>query len=511
LVLIAGYLYAGRFVENNSDGAGLILEAQAMRHGNVLLHGWYFGSDPYNTTEAFIDAVGSVFLTGGQLLKVSPAFVYAATLCTAAYLAARCIPAPATRTTRWLAAGACAALVAFPVGPNFAMVQVGSLHMGTILAGLVALVAYDQYVKRSSSLSRRGAAHGELRTAIGAPEGQEATTSASADSSWTTSVSDSVRGHDQAGGGLPTAWSTLGAAVLALLLGLGARQLLIMSGMHIGSAASRLASPELIWNHVVWLVGDLGAFFHIVLWPQMGYAQRVPFIVLNVGFFLVAMAGFALLLRRTLFPRAMRDSLGSVVSWCIVCNIAAFLLTTFAYNIGGLRYLLPTFVCLGILCYLALSEVIARRYLGRYVLAFVAVSGLSCGVMLANAPLVQIRQQPLIAFLQSHHLTVGLGTYWDANITTLRSNGQVRVLAVQAAGGRIHPYYWVVDGAWFDRAQLSKVRFVVTDELANIVPFQAAVTASFGAPDHIYHVGHYTIDVWDRPIQGILGKPIMAP
>ncbi len=531
LALFAGYLYAERFVTQSSDQAGVVLEGQAMLHGNVILHGWQFGPDPFIGTEALLDALGSVFFSGAQLLKLSPALLYAATVVLAVSLAVRCVPASAARSTGWLAAGACAALVAFPVGPLFGMDLVGALHIATVVAGLIAFVAYDQFVRRPAAVGLLGlfvllatlAILGDpmAELVIPVPVGI-----VSALVLWRTRGQPRKDGREgeRTGGrplptalarwhSLPTAWATLGAAVLALVLGLGVRELLMVTGAHYGSATPQLASPDLVWQHVVWLAGGLCALFHIVLWSQMGYAQRVPFIVLNAGFFLVAMAGFVLLLRRTLVPRALSESLSSVVSWAVVADVAAFMFTNFAENIGGLRYLLPAFIYLGILCYAALSQVVVRRYLGQFVLAFLAVSGLTFGVMLANAAPETVIQQPLITFLRGQHLTVGLGTYWTANITTVRSDGQVRVLPVRDDGGRIRPYYWVVDAAQFNRTQLGAVRFVVTDQLATIdlAPFQAAVTNTFGAPDHIYHVGRYVVFTWDHPVRGSLGKPVIVP
>src|SRR5262245_34118592 len=50
-ILFVGYLYASRFVPNNSDNASMILEAQAMLHGNAILHGWYLPPDSFITSE----------------------------------------------------------------------------------------------------------------------------------------------------------------------------------------------------------------------------------------------------------------------------------------------------------------------------------------------------------------------------------------------------------------------------------------------------------------------------
>src|SRR5215813_1958470 len=100
-ILFAGYLYASRFVPNNSDNASMILEAQAMLHGNIILHGWYLPPDSFITSEMPLDALSGLVFTSEQLLKTTPALLYASTVLGAVYLAGRCVLDPAAR---WFAA-----------------------------------------------------------------------------------------------------------------------------------------------------------------------------------------------------------------------------------------------------------------------------------------------------------------------------------------------------------------------------------------------------------------------
>src|SRR5262249_52799370 len=138
------YLFATQFNANNSDNASMILEAQAMLHGNVILHGWYLPPDSFITSEMPLDALAGLVFTPAQLLKITPALLYAATVLGATYLASRCVPNPANR---WLAAGACLALTAFPIGQLYCMVMLGPIHMSTIVLSLLAWLAYDRFVK----------------------------------------------------------------------------------------------------------------------------------------------------------------------------------------------------------------------------------------------------------------------------------------------------------------------------------------------------------------------------
>ncbi|MGO8951140.1 MAG: hypothetical protein ACLQUY_26500 [Ktedonobacterales bacterium] len=508
LVLFAGYLYGGQRVGANSDDASIILEGQAMLHGNLLLHGWYLPSDNFLTTDMPLDALGSVFFTAQQLLKITPALLYAATVLGATYLASRRVSDPASR---WLSAAACLALTAFPVGLLFTIVMQSPMHIGTIVASLLAWLAYDHFVKRPASYGPLGLFVLVTTLAIiGDPMAELLIVMpvgiVSSAMLWRT------RGRES------TALATLGAALLALLLGIGLRQALVTSGTFINPANLRLASLYHIWVHTQYLLVGIYLLFHINLQPSVGlklfniytvpsigFDQQVAFLVLNAGFLVVCTVGFIKLFRHSLIPTDMQHSLTNVLSWAIVSSIAAFLFTTFAVDIIGIRYLFPALVYAGILCYSALARIIARAHLARVILAFLAVSGLTFGVLLAEAPGATVPQKPLITFLKSHHLTYGLGTYWAANITTLESDGQVRILPVLLQDGHVLDFRWHAEASWFNNQQLGAVRFVVVDGSVPMAPFQEALIKTFGPPDHTYHLGKYpnysyVIFAWDHSI-----------
>jgi hypothetical protein len=156
-----------------------------------------------------------------------------------------------------------------------------------------------------------------------------------------------------------------------------------------------------------------------------------------------------------------------------------------------------------ILCSSAFAQVIIRPNLGPVLLAFLTVSILPFGVTLAQTPRATAPEQRLIAFLESHHLSSGLGSYWTANITTLRSDGRVQVVPILEDGGKIGPYHWHASAAWFGTPRLRTARFVVIDGTVPVRSFEAAVIASFGPPDHLYYLPSYptyVIFVWDHPL-----------
>ena len=509
--LFFGYLYSSQLVVKNSDDASIILEGQAMLHGNLLMHGWYLPSDSFITTEMPLDALNSIFFTGQQILRITPALLYAATVLIATYLATRQVSDP---KRRWLAAAACLALLAFPIGLLFSLVMQGPMHIGTIVATLIAWVAYDYFVKHSQQPASYWTlglfAVVTILAIIGDPMAELLIVLpviiVSTLMLWRT------RGRSA------TARATLGGALLALLVGIGVRQVLSMSGTFISTADLALAPPVNIRNNFLWLIlGLYQAFhinlqpgtavdaFHIQILPNLPYVEWVLFSVLNAGFLVVCTIGFARLFRRSLIPKDMEKSVPSVLTWAILADLLAYLFTYFSLNVTGLRYLIPGGIYAGILCYSAIARAIPERHVAKVVLAFLCVTTLAYGVMLAQAPRIEAPERQLITFLEGHHLTYGFGTYWVANITTLRSNDRVQVVPVTEQFGRIYPFIWHSNAAWFQGSQLGGARFVVIDDSVSATCFQKAIVKSFGEPDHIYYLDsnpRYVIFAWNHPIVG---------
>ncbi|HET6185431.1 MAG TPA: hypothetical protein VFE59_00340, partial [Trebonia sp.] len=54
------------------------------------------------------------------------------------------------------------------------------------------------------------------------------------------------------------------------------------------------------------------------------------------------------------------------------------------------------------------------------------------------------------AFLRQHHLTEGVGGYWNSSVITVGTGGAVTVRAVTQ--GCLQPYAWESKPAWYDPA-----------------------------------------------------------
>jgi hypothetical protein len=148
------------------------------------------------------------------------------------------------------------------------------------------------------------------------------------------------------------------------------------------------------------------------------------------------------------------------------------------------------------------------------------VAGLGVELATAGAP---AQDAALTSWLERHQLGTGLSGYWEASVVTLASGGRVAVRPVSVAGGRVGPAVGEVRADWFAAgvtagrcasahclpahcppehrppAHCASAHYVVLFPGVPGYPGfadQGAVTATFGRPARVYHVGRYQVWYW---------------
>src|SRR5580693_10511474 len=120
--------------------------------------------------------------------------------------------------------------------------------------------------------------------------------------------------------------------------------------------------------------------------------------------------------------------------------------------------------------------------------ALLAVYAASLGYAAAQ-PSVPAANTQLEAFLAAHHLTRGIGGYWESSVVTVTSGGAVVIRAV--GPDLLEPDMWESKFAWYDPAT-QRATFLVTDSASGFFNHwepRASALASLGRPVRTYHVG----------------------
>jgi hypothetical protein len=115
-------------------------------------------------------------------------------------------------------------------------------------------------------------------------------------------------------------------------------------------------------------------------------------------------------------------------------------------------------------------------------------------------PAADAQNQRLTSWLLARHLHSGLSGYWESNVVTLTSGDRVQIRAVAPSGARLTPVTRESKAQWYDPGRSTANFIVLFPGVAGYPGFtqQRAALTTFGQPQRTYHVGSYTILVWDR-------------
>jgi hypothetical protein len=229
----------------------------------------------------------------------------------------------------------------------------------------------------------------------------------------------------------------------------------------------------------------------------LGLTAGTAFTMLHVAGVLLAASGTCLAARRFLRDR---DLAAQLLVTGVAVNLAIYVLSTKASVITQTREIAAV---------LPFSAALAGRTLAGPLLKARAVPPLLLVVLLGylaglgyeiSQPSVPAQNQQLSSWLAARHLRTGLSGYWESNIATLAAGGQVRIRAVAPSGGRLAPALRESKAQWYDPKENSANFVVLFPGMPGYPGFtqQRAVLATFGRPARTYHVGSYTILVWNH-------------
>ena len=508
VLLFVAYLHVSRTYPENSDEANILLMSWDMLHGNLLLHGWYLSDVSFYPTELPQYAA----LEGLIGLHVDTAHVAAAMTYTLAVLFAVLLarqPAdPASGRAAWPRMALTGGLMVAPqlgVGVFVLLMSVG--HIGTavplmltwlviaraatkprwfipVVVGLLltwVLVADPLVVVVGIAPLVVVCAMRVLRVVLTARPGER-------------------------GGAVQASWyevSLAAAAILAYGLADLVNRLLSANGGFILHPLGYQLAAVHTWPKHAWVTGE-GLLVLFGAKPQ-GPAAEMAFALLHLaGVALVAWAICRVARHFLSWP----DLISQVLLVAMVLNVLVYVPSTLAnatdLNAREFAVVLPfgavlagrTLACgsrdgepgiFGWLCGARWRRGLASALAAGY-LASLGYAAAQPSAPPANAQLA--------TFLAEHHLTYGIAGYWQSSIVTVGSDGAVAVRAVQPS---LRPYLWEAKGSWYDPGS-QRATFLVTDRQAGFFnhwePSSAAL-AALGPPVRTYHVGPYTVLVWN--------------
>ena len=499
IAAFASYLQLARTRAVNSDGADQALQAWDMLHGSLLLHGWSFGDVSYYTTELpqymLVEVLRGL---NSDVVHVAAAMTYTLATLLAALLAKGDSTGRQALVRVLIAVGI---MLAPQLASGVNILLSSPDHIGTSVPVMVVWLILDHarprwYVPVIAGVFLGWAVVADMLVLY---IGVLPLTVVCAIRVYRAVAVERKPLASQRYDLALAAAALAGAAAAALAL----RVIHAHGGFYMPAPNAQFVQngPALVHNLGIAAEGLLllgGADF-LGLRPTAGNAFTILHVV---GVFLAAW-GTWLAARRFLRDR---DLVAQLLVTGVAINLAVYVLSTRANVVSQTREIAAV---------LPFGAALAGRLLGERLraakllpLLLVVLLGYLVGLAheISKPPAAAPNQQ-LTSWLAARHLHTGLSGYWESNIATLTSGDRVQIRQVKPYRGRLIASTYESNAGWYDPARNTANFVVLSPGVAGYPGFSSAraVLATFGKPARTYHVGSYTVLVWNQNLLPELG------
>ncbi len=500
VVLFLSYLRLSGTIPANSDGADQSLQAWDMLHGNWLLRGWTVGDVSYYTTEL------PEYILVELIRGLSPSVVHvagAATYTLLVLLAGLLAKGRATGREGVIRALIASGILLAPqLGYGVDLLIQMPDHIGTQVPLLVIFMVLDRAPRRWYT----PAAIAVMLTWV-----IIADRVAVLDAALPLAAVCGIRAfwalvHDRRP--LASLWfefSLMGAGIISV----GAAALAVSAIRHLGGYGTlplptTLAPAGVIPHHVmVTIQGILIVYGADFLGMSPGVAAAIA--VVHLAGLALALWGICRAWRRFF---SASDLIVPVLATGIVINLAVYIPSIIPTTWFATREIQAVLPFGAVLAGRLLAEPLARVRLEPALAGVLACYVLALGYGAAHRP-VAGSEQPIVGWLEAHHLRTGLGTYDESNIVTLDTGGRVAVRTVSWRLSGAVPRAYESKASWYD-PRLNDANFVVTNTAdsrkASLIPLRD-ILALAGPPARTYRYKTFTVMVWNHNLLGDLGTP----
>src|SRR5215472_14155098 len=499
-LLVAGaglftlYLRQSRIAPFNADGASVMLQAQAMLHGNVLLGGWWTADVSFYTTELPEYMLVEVFRgLRPDVVHICGALSYTLTVLLAALLARGRATGRAGAVRALLTAGI---LLAPGILGGTQVFLENPDHAGTAVPVLAMLLFLDR-----------------------APERWYVPVAVCGTLAWI-QVGDKLS--------LVAATAPVAAVAVARLAMLGMRRrpliefrydalLLAAAGLSVEVARLAEAGIRVLGGFRLTPLPAglraplgqtpantrmLGQIIMLLFGANSpGRSHQQLEIIARFHLIGLALAAAGLAVGIATFCTRRADRVSQIL---VVATLATAAAGVFSTLLPSLAYAHEVAILLPFGAVLAgrmLPPLLPARWRpGRVVVPALAAwlaAGLAALCFAATWAPMAPPDQTLANWLVSHRYTEGLAAYWQANATTVTSGGRVHVAPVTAQATQAR--HWEASARWYDPNRRN-VNFVIAVADTSASPgglSVAAVRRQFGRPAGQYLVGQNVIMVYD--------------
>jgi hypothetical protein len=152
------------------------------------------------------------------------------------------------------------------------------------------------------------------------------------------------------------------------------------------------------------------------------------------------------------------DLIVPVIATGIVFNLAAYIISVTPVTWYDTREIAAVLPFGAVLAGRLLARTLARAWLRRVLAGVLACYAVALGYSAVQLSAAET-EQPVVGWLEAHHLSTGLGTYAEANLITLDSGGRVAIRTVTWWLPRAVPRAYESEASWYEPpAELRQLR-----------------------------------------------------
>jgi hypothetical protein len=194
------------------------------------------------------------------------------------------------------------------------------------------------------------------------------------------------------------------------------------------------------------------------------------------------------------------DRVADLLAVGILVNLGAFVASTQAGDLGTARQIVAVLPFGAVLTARIWGTRLGERLATRLRLRMAAVAlilALTAELVAHSVPpAVPAEARDAADWLDQHHLTHGIGSYWTSNNITLATGGRV-VVAPVAGETRLRAYHWESRADWYDPVRRD-ARFLVLDRWHPEYGTVDAATVQFGQRTARYDFDRVTVLLYDH-------------
>jgi len=489
----------------SSDAANNALQAWDLLHGHLRLHDWLIGDATYYTFDLPVIALAEVFFGLHTIaMHVAIALIYLIVAALAVTLAVTGASGATARLSR------AAVVVAILAGPALIFsdrwVPLGIPdHTGSTVFLLIPALLIDRAPNRrwTAPLLCVILCAGQIGDVTVRYVAVPAVILVCA---YQILAARKIRTGDTA---------MLVAAIVSLPLTTVVRAAMRHFGFYLMVSPHTKIVPVSEWRkNASFARQSVGRLFGVLPGPHVGSAGH--WAIFGLVCLIVSLAGFLWVVLR--WPRASRAE--QVLAAAIVANLVVYVIS----SLPGPNTQHDIVAVLPASAVLAARLLVPARLTGPGRLPrLTAVAATGVAATAALVPLSVIASQPsagggeqqqLVEWLESHHLTYGLGGYWNASGVTLLAANGVQIRTLKFYKNEAVPYPWEASTLWYEPS-LHYANFVVTEnDDPQTVPYIERV---LGKPALTHRVGKIEVLVYHKNLLNQvtqfsqLKPPVMPP